>query len=155
MIAIVSIFKILLSVEKVWEPVESSIVSPLPPVCASPSIVSLLPSPAAEIVKVSLPSSPLRVSVPAPLTIVYAVLPPAEVKSIVPPELTAVRVAVPAFVVPLSATKAVILVAFAIAPELTTKSSPVARSVTVSVPESTLNVSLPTPPEDYRYSLHL
>ena len=44
-VTIVSIFKILLSVEKVWEPVESSIVSSSP-VCASPSIVSLLPSPA-------------------------------------------------------------------------------------------------------------
>ena len=83
-VTIVSIFKILLSV-KVWEPVESSIVSPLPPVCASPSIVSLLPSPAAEIVKVSLPSSPLSVSVPAPLTMVKPVLLPAEVKSMVPP----------------------------------------------------------------------
>ena len=52
----------------------------------------------------------------------------------------------PELTVSLSATKAVIFVAFAVAPELTTKSSPVARSVTVSVPESTLKVSLPPLP---------
>ena len=38
----------------------------------------------------------------------------------VPPVLTAVRVAVPELTVSLSATKAVISVAFAVAPELTT-----------------------------------
>ena len=62
------------------------------------------------------------------------------------PPLAAVKVAVPALVVSLSATKAETLVAFAVAPEVTTRSSPVARSVTVSVPASTLNLSLPALP---------
>ena len=50
------------------------------------------------------------------------------------------------FVVSLSATKADTLFAVAVAPELTFKSSPVARSAIVSLPRSTLKVSLPDPP---------
>ena len=62
------------------------------------------------------------------------------------PPLAALIVAVPAFVVSLSATKADTLFAVAVAPELTTRSSFVARSAIVSLPESTLKVSLPPPP---------
>ena len=62
------------------------------------------------------------------------------------PPLAALIVAVPAFVVSLSATKADTLFAVAVAPELTTRSSPVARSAIVSLPESTLKVSLPALP---------
>ena len=62
------------------------------------------------------------------------------------PPLAALIVAVPAFVVSLSATKADTLFAVAVAPELTTRSSPVARSAIVSLPESTLKVSLPASP---------
>ena len=60
----------------------------------------------------------------------------------VPPPLAAFKVAVPAFVVSLSATKADTLLAVAVAPDVTTRSSPVARSVIVSLPASTLKVSL-------------
>ena len=56
------------------------------------------------------------------------------------------RLAVPAFEVPDVATNAVMFVAFAIAPEETTKISLVTRSVIESVPESTLNVSAPPLP---------
>ena len=44
------------------------------------------------------------------------------------------------------ATKFAAKVAFAVAPELITKMSPVVRSVIESTPESTLKVSLPAPP---------
>ena len=94
----------------------------------------------------SSPASPLRVSVPEPLMRLYDALPPADDISIDPPAALAVRFTVPEFVVSLSATKEVILMALAVAPELTTKSSPVAKSFTVSVPASMLKVSLPPPP---------
>ena len=65
---------------------------------------------------------------------------------IVLPPLAALIVAVPAFVVSLSATKADTLFAVAVAPDVTTRSSPVDRSVIVSLPASTLKVSLPALP---------
>ena len=55
-------------------------------------------------------------------------------------------VAVPEFVVSLSATKFATLFAVAVAPDDTIRSSPVAKSVIVSEPESTLKESLPPPP---------
>ena len=79
------------------------------------------------------------------------------------PPLAALIVAVPAFVVSLSATKADTLFAVAVAPELTTRSSPFERSAIVSLPESTLKVSLPpspvkvslfAPPVIYHYQFH-
>ena len=56
------------------------------------------------------------------------------------------RLAVPPLVVLFVATKAVILVAFAVALPLTTKLSPVDKSLIVSLPASTLKVSLPALP---------
>ena len=56
------------------------------------------------------------------------------------------RFAVPALVVLFVATKAAILVAFAVALPLTISISPVDKSVIVSEPEFALNVSLPAFP---------
>ena len=56
------------------------------------------------------------------------------------------RLAVPPLVVLFVATKAAILVAFAVALPLTISISPVDKSVIVSVPEFALNVSLPAFP---------
>lgn len=56
------------------------------------------------------------------------------------------RFAVPAFVVSLVATNAVILVALAVALLLTMSASPEDKSVIVSVPASALKISLPAFP---------
>ena len=78
--------------------------------------------------------------------ILNPLLPPARLISIVFPPAAAVKLAVPAFVDALVATKFAAKVAFAVAPELITKISPVVRSEIESTPESTLKVSLPAPP---------
>ena len=71
--------------------------------------------------------------------------------------------AAPAFDVPLVAVHAADTVAVAVAPKATVRTSPPLRSVTVSVPELTVNVSFPEPPgrvwgrrwvEDDQPSLH-
>ena len=107
---------------------------PAPPIMISlppaPVIISLFDPP----VKLSTPAFPARVNPPSPELDISTVLPPA----------TEFIVAVPEFLVAEVAVKELTFVAFAVAPELTTSMSlPVPRSVIVSVPESTLNVSFP------------
>ena len=112
--------------------------------------MSLLPSPAFKILKVSLPVPPTKVSVPAPLLISNT--PVAWDILMVPLFDLTDKIAVPEFDVPVVATKFIIFAAVAVAPLLTTRtsSSPPApappRRVIMSEPESTFRVSLPPPP---------
>ena len=95
-------------------------------------------------VKVSFPEPPHEVSVPTRIYIVSSRS--LAFTFIIPPAALAVRLAVPEFGVSESATKEAIFVAVAVAPEETIKSSPVDKSVIVSVPKFTLKVSFPLPP---------
>ena len=88
---------------------------------------------------ISSPLLPVIVSAAAPTLIVYVPDPTvAFSKSITPPPLSAVRVAAPSFLVADEASKLTID-AFAVAPSLTTRISPVASPVIESVPNVTLN----------------
>ena len=124
-------------------------------------------------VKVSMPVPPVRESLPSPPTRVSAPVPPVKVSApelpvsvmpvaeelvmekplvvdVIADRFTAnpalVRLTVPALELPEVAVHAALTVAFTVAPALTTTMSPSLRSVIVTVPAVTMNVSLPAPP---------
>ena len=118
---------------------------------APPSITSAPPKPSIR----SLPAPPLSVSArrlprmsstPSPPCTENPAVPPARVRSIVDPAAAALRLALPALLVPAVATKSLTLLAVALAPADTCSSSPVLRSFTVRLPPSARKLSLPAPP---------
>ena len=112
-----------------------------------PTIVSLFASAEETTVKVSSPTPPVSVSLPAPP--IRLKPPVALAKLIIPPSFTAVKFtldAVPEFVELTVETNSVMSLAFRVAPAAIIIMSLVPKSVTISVPLTTLNVSAPSPP---------
>ena len=118
-------------------PPASMLSAPPPPV-----IVSLPPPP--EIVSALM--VPIKVSTPLPPTTEKPLLPVARLRSIEDPAAAAFKVAMPALLVSAVATKAVTLLAMAVAAAATCNTSPVVRSVAVNVSPLARKRSLPAPP---------